>query len=201
VCRLKRPTDQLAPPAPALRRGFFHSSRALFKSRRRLEVENLFLRHQLNIALRRAPHRLRLRGHEVASRSPHILTEATAARRRRTDQSLAPSFLADEGARPALRGTSVVHLASLDPPTTASPAAVNVAPGLANMHARGRRHSDRRTASIPAMAAAAAKNIAKKSASYAHANPRLKQETSAIIVSSRTLASNSCPPLCRRSKP
>jgi hypothetical protein len=34
----------------------------LFKSRRRLEAENLFLRHQLNIALRRAPHRLRLRG-------------------------------------------------------------------------------------------------------------------------------------------
>ena len=32
------------------------------KSRRRLEVENLYLRHQLNIALRRAPHRLRLRG-------------------------------------------------------------------------------------------------------------------------------------------
>jgi hypothetical protein len=32
----------------------------LFRSRRRLEVENLFLRHQLNIALRRAPHRLRL---------------------------------------------------------------------------------------------------------------------------------------------
>ena len=27
----------------------------LFRSRRRLEVENLFLRHQLNIALRRAP--------------------------------------------------------------------------------------------------------------------------------------------------
>ena len=34
----------------------------LFKSRRRLEVENLFLRHQLNIALRGASHRLRLRG-------------------------------------------------------------------------------------------------------------------------------------------
>ena len=33
----------------------------LFKSRCRLEVENLFLRHQLNIVLRRAPHRLRLR--------------------------------------------------------------------------------------------------------------------------------------------
>ena len=33
----------------------------LFRSRRRLEIENLFLRHQLNIAMRRAPHRLRLR--------------------------------------------------------------------------------------------------------------------------------------------
>jgi hypothetical protein len=32
----------------------------LFKSPRRLEVENLFLRHQLNIALRRAPQRVRL---------------------------------------------------------------------------------------------------------------------------------------------
>jgi len=30
----------------------------LFKSRRRLEAENLFLRHQLSIALRRAPPRL-----------------------------------------------------------------------------------------------------------------------------------------------
>ena len=38
----------------------------LFKSRRRLEVENLFLRHQLNIALRRTPHRLRLRGSDRA---------------------------------------------------------------------------------------------------------------------------------------
>jgi hypothetical protein len=36
------------------------------KSRRRLEVENLFLRHQLNIALRGAPHRLRLRGSDRA---------------------------------------------------------------------------------------------------------------------------------------
>jgi hypothetical protein len=34
----------------------------LFKSRRQLEVENLFLRHQLNIALRGAPRRLRLTG-------------------------------------------------------------------------------------------------------------------------------------------
>jgi hypothetical protein len=33
----------------------------LFKPQRRLEIENLFLRHQLNIAARGAPHRLRLR--------------------------------------------------------------------------------------------------------------------------------------------
>src|SRR5215475_4055963 len=38
----------------------------LFKSRRRLEAENLFLRHQLNIALRRAPLRLRLHGSDRA---------------------------------------------------------------------------------------------------------------------------------------
>jgi hypothetical protein len=38
----------------------------IFKSPRRLEVENLFLRHQLNIALRRAPHRLRVRGSDRA---------------------------------------------------------------------------------------------------------------------------------------
>src|SRR4029077_6561869 len=38
----------------------------LFKSRRRLEIEKLFLRHQLNIALRRMPHRLRLRGSDRA---------------------------------------------------------------------------------------------------------------------------------------
>jgi hypothetical protein len=37
-----------------------------FKSPRRLEVENLFLRHQLNIALRGAPHRLQLRGSDRA---------------------------------------------------------------------------------------------------------------------------------------
>ena len=34
----------------------------VFKSRRRLEAENLFLRPQLGIALRHAPPRLRLRG-------------------------------------------------------------------------------------------------------------------------------------------
>ena len=38
----------------------------LFKSRRRLEAENLFLRHQLNIALRRTPPRLRLHGSDRA---------------------------------------------------------------------------------------------------------------------------------------
>ena len=38
----------------------------LLKSRRRLEVENLFLRHQLNIVLRRPPRRLRLRGSDRA---------------------------------------------------------------------------------------------------------------------------------------
>jgi hypothetical protein len=38
----------------------------LFKSRRRLEGENLFLRHQLDIALRGAPGRRRLRGSDRA---------------------------------------------------------------------------------------------------------------------------------------
>ena len=38
----------------------------LFKSRRRLEAENLWLRHQLNVALRRAPARSRLGGMDRA---------------------------------------------------------------------------------------------------------------------------------------
>jgi hypothetical protein len=38
----------------------------LFKSRSRFETENLFLRHQLAMALRRAPPRLRLRGGDRA---------------------------------------------------------------------------------------------------------------------------------------
>jgi hypothetical protein len=38
----------------------------LFKSRSRLEAENLFLRHQLNIALRRPPNRFRLCGSDRA---------------------------------------------------------------------------------------------------------------------------------------
>jgi hypothetical protein len=42
------------------------SAANLFKSRCQLEVENLFLRHQLNIALRRAPRRLWLHGSDRA---------------------------------------------------------------------------------------------------------------------------------------
>ena len=38
----------------------------LFKSRSRLEAENLFLRHQLTIAMRRAPPRVRLHGSDRA---------------------------------------------------------------------------------------------------------------------------------------
>ena len=38
----------------------------LFKSKSRLQTENLFLRHQLNIALRRAPSRIRLSGSDRA---------------------------------------------------------------------------------------------------------------------------------------
>ncbi|MGA9892818.1 MAG: integrase core domain-containing protein [Xanthobacteraceae bacterium] len=38
----------------------------LFKSRSRLQTENLFLRHQLNIALRRVPSRIRLSGSDRA---------------------------------------------------------------------------------------------------------------------------------------
>jgi hypothetical protein len=38
----------------------------LFKSRSRLKAENLLLRHQLNVALRQAPPRLRLRGSDRA---------------------------------------------------------------------------------------------------------------------------------------
>ncbi len=37
-----------------------------FKSRSRLKAENLLLRHQLNVALRQAPPRLRLRGSDRA---------------------------------------------------------------------------------------------------------------------------------------
>jgi hypothetical protein len=45
----------------------------LFKSRSRLEVENLFLRHQLNIALRRAPPRLRRRKESSETKAERIV--------------------------------------------------------------------------------------------------------------------------------
>src|SRR5258708_9602193 len=54
----------------------------LFKPRCRLEAENLFLRHQLSIALRRAAPRLRLRGVYrallglVTPLRPHLLCAA-----------------------------------------------------------------------------------------------------------------------------
>jgi hypothetical protein len=52
----------------------------IFKSRRRLQAENLFLRHQLNIALRRAPPRPRLRGIDRALLVWMILGEARLSR-------------------------------------------------------------------------------------------------------------------------
>jgi hypothetical protein len=55
-------------PRPEIRGGRpnFAKFPVNFTSRIRLEAENLFLRHQLNIALRRAPPRLRLRGSDRA---------------------------------------------------------------------------------------------------------------------------------------
>jgi len=52
----------------------------LFKSRRRLEAENLWRRHQLNVALRRSPAHLRLSGIDravfvwLARRWPDLVT-------------------------------------------------------------------------------------------------------------------------------
>jgi hypothetical protein len=62
VSRNRRILRHDACPASSVCR--FVSNR--FKSRRRLEIENLYLRHQLNIALRRTPRRLRLRGTDRA---------------------------------------------------------------------------------------------------------------------------------------
>src|SRR3974390_2341857 len=54
----------------------------LFKSRKRLEAENLLLRHQLNVALRYAPRRLRLRGVDraVLARSVRVVKPETVLR-------------------------------------------------------------------------------------------------------------------------
>ena len=61
----------------------------LFKSsRHRLKIENVFLRHQLNIALRRAPHRLRLRGRDAAARLPGSCRDL-----RRTTSAACPVFV------------------------------------------------------------------------------------------------------------
>ena len=60
----------------------------LFKSRHRLKIENAFLRHQLNIALRRAPHRLRLRGRDAAARLPGSCRDL-----RRTTSAVCPVFV------------------------------------------------------------------------------------------------------------
>ncbi len=49
----------------------------LLKSRARLEAEILFLRHQLNISLRRAPPRVRLRGSDRSP--PEVLRRRTRA--------------------------------------------------------------------------------------------------------------------------
>jgi transposase InsO family protein len=57
-----------------------------FKSPRRLEIENLYLRHQLNIAMRRAPRRFQLRGADRAlmvwmtRRWPNLLTLSRVVR-------------------------------------------------------------------------------------------------------------------------
>src|SRR3984893_13977214 len=113
---------------------------------------------------------------------PGHLTHPAAASRRRTDQSLAPTCLADKGSR---RLSQPIRT-----PPCCRERCVRPSAHLRTCTQEQGGHRDRRTASTPAMAAAAAKNIAKRSASYAHANPRLKQDTSAIMVSSRTLASN-----------
>ena len=77
----------------------------LFKSRSRLEAENLLLRHQLTIALRQAPPRLRLRGSDRA-----LLTWMTR---------LWPSLLrcgagGSAGDRPALASRWVQNVLALE---------------------------------------------------------------------------------------
>jgi hypothetical protein len=46
-----------------------------FRPRRQVEIENLFLRHQLNIALRRAPHRLRTSDQAMAETRESLYTD------------------------------------------------------------------------------------------------------------------------------
>src|SRR5215831_12452111 len=60
-----------------------------FKSPSRLEVENLFLRHQLSIALRRAPCRLRLRSSDRALLVQRTPTEIADRLNREINAALA----------------------------------------------------------------------------------------------------------------
>ena|SRR5947208_540507 len=59
----------------------------IFKSRRRVEAESLFLRHQLNIALRQAPPRRRLRG-AIEIESTHTIEIDSFVSRSQIDQSV-----------------------------------------------------------------------------------------------------------------
>jgi hypothetical protein len=79
----------------------------LLKSRRRLEVENLFLRHQLNIILRRPPQRLRLR---------------------RSDRALMVWMTREHGAR-----TGVADGLDVTPDGRAAPVSVGWSPGLGSL--------------------------------------------------------------------
>src|ERR1700730_17291370 len=90
--------------------------------------------------------------------------------------------------RGSARGTSTVHLASLEAPTTqprccercAGPQGV----GLRRCTQEEGGHNDCRTASTPAMAAAAAKNIAKRSVSL--------PKTSSVRVTTATESEHDC---------
>jgi hypothetical protein len=79
----------------------------LFKSRRRLELENLFLRHQLNIILRRPPQRVRLRG------SDRVLIVWMM---RRWPSLLALASSCAAGHHPAVAPGRVQHLLALEIP-------------------------------------------------------------------------------------
>ena len=76
----------------------------LFKSRSRLEAENLLLRHQLTIALRQAPPRLRLRGSDRA-----LLIWMT-----RLWPSLLMRFSGSAGDHPALASRWVQNVLALE---------------------------------------------------------------------------------------
>ena len=85
----------------------------LFKPSHRLEVENLFLRHQLSIALRRAPHRVHLRGYDRALLvSAHLVLGEAAGLSRR----------GSAGDDPAVASRWVSGLLALEIPWSTRPA-------------------------------------------------------------------------------